>query len=195
MYASRSRRTSGSAFSETMRDALVWCTNTVHKPESTSERRTMACTASVMSSNARPRVCRRRFSLWQRTATLLLELGLPSIVRHPVDPFARALEVELDASLLGGGGVPLAEAVAAKPGQVHQVDVLDVGPLLEVGDQAAERRGFHLGALRIVGNGGFAHAVTPAGWPKNTPLTRLRGSRRIVRTVKSSRTRSKLSRG
>ena len=36
---------------------------------------------------------------------------------------------------------PVGEAVAAKPGEAHQVDVLRVGPVTQVAHQPAERGG------------------------------------------------------
>jgi len=48
---------------------------------------------------------------------------------------------------LHAGRVPLGEAVAAEPGQVHDVDVLDLGRELQVLDELAERVGLR-GHLR-----------------------------------------------
>src|SRR5690242_10475832 len=75
---------------------------------------------------------------------------LPVLVRHPVDDLARLRVGERDAALLGGGAVPLGQAVPAEPGQVHDIDVLDIRALPEVGDEAAKRRGLELGASAVV---------------------------------------------
>ena len=50
--------------------------------------------------------------------------------------------------------VPLAEAVAAKSGEVHHVDVLGVRPRLEMRHELAEGVGLDLGARRRHGEEG-----------------------------------------
>ena len=47
--------------------------------------------------------------------------------------------------LLGGGAIPLGEAVPAEAGEVHQVDVLHVGALAQMRHQRPERGGLELG--------------------------------------------------
>lgn len=49
MNVSRSRRTSGSAFSQSIKDALVCVTNTWQSPVATPAFRTAAATCNVMS--------------------------------------------------------------------------------------------------------------------------------------------------
>src|SRR5262249_14068403 len=75
----------------------------------------------------------------------LLELRLPLLVGHSVDHLASVGIAELDAALDRRGAIPLRQAVPAEPGEVHDVEVLDVGALAKVLDQAAERRGLDLG--------------------------------------------------
>src|SRR5687768_8047812 len=86
-------------------------------------------------------------------------LGLPLVVGHPVDRLARVGVGELDATLGGGRPVPLREAVPAEPREVHDVDVLDVGALPEVLDEAAERGGFDLDTGLVRNLGGHVPCV------------------------------------
>jgi hypothetical protein len=44
--------------------------------------------------------------------------------------------------LIGSLLHPVREAIPAETGQIHQVDILNVGPLAHVLDQPPERRGF-----------------------------------------------------
>src|ERR1700754_1199527 len=76
----------------------------------------------------------------------LLVLGLPVLVRHAVDDLAGLGIGDLDALLARFLAVPARQAVAAETGQVHQVDVLDIGALLEVRHQAPEGGGLEFGA-------------------------------------------------
>src|SRR5215470_17416828 len=75
----------------------------------------------------------------------LLVLGLPFVVRHAVNDLARLGVGDLDALLARLLAVPARQAVAAEAGQIHQVDVLNVGALLQVRDQAPEGGGFEFG--------------------------------------------------
>ncbi|WP_408858560.1 hypothetical protein [Acidiphilium sp. PA] len=54
--------------------------------------------------------------------------------------------------------MPAGEAVAAEPGEVHQVDILYVGPLAQMRDEAAKGGGFERGAGCIV-DCGHVHNV------------------------------------
>ncbi len=71
-----------------------------------------------------------------------LVAGFPFGLGHAVDGFACRGLVEGDASFGGGVGQPVAEAVAAEAADAHQVDVLDVGAVLEMGDETTEGGGF-----------------------------------------------------
>jgi len=88
-----------------------------------------------------------------REGRLLLGRGfglvarLPRLVGHAVDDLTRRVVAQVVAVRLRGRGVPLGQAVPAKAGQVHQVDVLDVGALLQVGDQVAEHLGIEPSTL------------------------------------------------
>src|SRR5580704_220697 len=81
---------------------------------------------------------------------LLLVLLAPLVVGHAVDDLARLRVAELDALFLGRRAVPFRQAVAAEPGQVHQVDILHVGTLAQMRDEGAEGRGFEFGAGLVV---------------------------------------------
>ena len=68
----------------------------------------------------------------------------------------------LEAALLGRRAVPFREAVAAEAGEVHQVDVLDLGVRAQMLDQGAERRRLELGPGALVQSGDIGH-VAPSG--------------------------------
>jgi len=68
---------------------------------------------------------------------------------------ARLLQVHVEALVLGGGAIPLGEAVAAEAGEVHQVDVLHVRPLAQLRHQRPERGRFEGGSGVVV------HRSTP----------------------------------
>jgi pheromone shutdown-related protein TraB len=71
-------------------------------------------------------------------------LGLPLVVGHAVDHLAGFRIAELHATLDRRGAHPLGQAVAAEPREVHDVEVLHIGTLAKMLDQAAERRGLDL---------------------------------------------------
>src|SRR6516162_10402457 len=77
---------------------------------------------------------------------LLLMLGLPLIVRHAVNPLAALVLGHRYTACIGGVLHPVRQAIAAEAGEIHQVDVLHVGVLAQMLDQAAERGGLELGA-------------------------------------------------
>src|SRR5579863_3340547 len=83
-------------------------------------------------------------------ARFLLVLRLPLLVRHAVDDLARLGIGKLETALAGRRAIPFREAVAAEPGEVHEVDVLHVGALAQMLHEAAEGRGFELGAGLVV---------------------------------------------
>src|SRR5690242_19212582 len=80
----------------------------------------------------------------------LLVLGLPLVVRHPVNDLAGLRIGHLDALLARLLAVPARQAVAAEAGEIHQVDVLHVGALLQVRDQAAEGGSLEFGLGLVV---------------------------------------------
>ena len=84
---------------------------------------------------------------------LFLILGLPFLVGHAVDDLPRFRVGQPDALRLGFLAIPAAEAIPAKAGEVHQVDVLHVGSLAQMLNQAAECGGFQFGGGGGVGFG------------------------------------------
>lgn len=80
-------------------------------------------------------------------AGFLLVLGFPLGVRHAVNHFAGVIEADLDLAFVGGGLVPLGQAVAAETRKVHQVDVLHILATVQVRDQSAEGSSFKFQAL------------------------------------------------
>ena len=70
---------------------------------------------------------------------------LPVGVGHAVNRFPRHVPWQIP-----GFGHPVRQAVAAKPGQPHQVDVRCIRPVAQMRDEAAERSCRH-------GIGNFSH--------------------------------------
>src|SRR5260221_2637213 len=102
-------------------------------------------------------VFRKLFQLVGRRFALIKLL--PRVVRHAVDHFARRRIAQRHALFLGGGAVPFRQTVAAKARQVHQVEILHVGALLQMRDQTPERGGLELDSGLVV------HAVPPFPLP------------------------------
>src|SRR5262245_18157185 len=77
---------------------------------------------------------------------LLRRLGLmsrlPLLVSHAVDRLPRFVLAQGKASRRGRLLIPIGEAVPAKPRELHEVDVLNVGPLAKMADEPSE--GFRL---------------------------------------------------
>ena len=71
---------------------------------------------------------------------------LPVFIRHAVNNFACFLIIHLYSPVLGCGHVPFRETIPAKPGQIHDVYVLDIRPFLKMGHQSSEGSGF----LRVI---------------------------------------------
>ena len=71
-----------------------------------------------------------------------LVFRLPFLKGHAVDELACTLFVERNAALIGCILHPVGEAVAAKARQIHQVDVLHIGAIAQMGDEAAKGGGF-----------------------------------------------------
>src|SRR5262245_36007154 len=100
-------------------------------------------------------------------ARFLLILGLPLLIGHAVNHLAGAILAELKPLFARRLLVPIGEAVAAKPGHVHEVDVLHLMALAQVSDQAAERRRFQLGLEASVDLG--HHRFSWQGRPRSQP--------------------------
>src|SRR6516162_7707753 len=83
-------------------------------------------------------------------ARFLLIFRPPFVVRHAIDDLPRLRVRQRDVALLGLLAIPPRQAIAAKAGQVHQIDVLDIGPLLEMRNEAPECSGFELDASVVV---------------------------------------------
>jgi hypothetical protein len=64
---------------------------------------------------------------------------LPLRVGHSVNRFPRVRVAEFDPSFLGGGAIPLRQAVSAETGEIHHVDILHVRALTKVLNQTAKR--------------------------------------------------------
>ena len=77
-------------------------------------------------------------------------LRLPLSVRHAVDPLAGPVIVEISLERLGLGDEPLGEAVSAKPGEVHELNVLNILSPIEVGEEPPKRGGLQLGACSVI---------------------------------------------
>ena len=73
-----------------------------------------------------------------------LIFGLPLILRHAVNMFARLRPAELQPLRFGGIFIPVGQAVPAKARQIHKVKVLHIRALTQVFHQPAERGSFKL---------------------------------------------------
>ena len=102
-----------------------------------------------------------------------LIFGLPGLVGHAVDRLAAVVLAHCNA--LGVGGIlhPVGEAIAAETGKIHQIDILNVGSLLQVRDERGER---DFRRIRDFGEHRFAeehmperHAIQPADAPALVP--------------------------
>jgi hypothetical protein len=82
----------------------------------------------------------RRLELLGRGLALIGRL--PGLVGHAVDGLAALVPGHLRALGVGLLLEPVGQAVAAEAGQIHQVDVLDVGAGAQMRDQAPEGRRF-----------------------------------------------------
>src|SRR5262249_49103273 len=81
---------------------------------------------------------------------VLLVFRLPFVVRHAVHRFAACVLAERDAARVGRLLHPVGQAIAAEAGEVHQVDVLDLGMGAQMLHQAPEYRRLELGAGLVV---------------------------------------------
>lgn len=69
--------------------------------------------------------------------------GLPVVIGHAVEDFARLFLAKGDTPFGGGFLIPATQAVPAEARQVHEVDVLHLGAIFhEMLAQAAEGGGF-----------------------------------------------------
>src|SRR4051812_2215101 len=91
-------------------------------------------------SAARSMLMRNLQPLRLRRRGLFLILRLPLLIRHAVDTLACLRIRHGDALLLRFLAIPAREAVAAEAGEIHEIDVLHIGALAQMLDQAAERR-------------------------------------------------------
>src|SRR3984893_1892952 len=87
-------------------------------------------------------------------ADAALIFGFPGLVGHAVDRLAAFVLGKRQALLVGGVLQPVGQAVAAEAGEIHQIEVLDVGALAQMPDQAAKSGGFEFrSGLLINGHG------------------------------------------
>src|SRR5436190_5076597 len=99
-------------------------------------------------------------------AGFLLIFRPPLVVGHAIDDLARFGIGEREAAVLGFGAIPFRQAVTAEAGQVHQIDVLHIGPLAQMLHEPAEGCSLELGAGLVVhrdllGIAGFYLALRP----------------------------------
>ena len=87
-----------------------------------------------------------------------MEFLFPFGVRHAVDAFSGSLFGHLDAFGRGRLTVPIAKTVAAEVSEDHQVDVLNIFAIIEVGEEAPERGGVK---LILLGWGEVGHPTPP----------------------------------
>src|SRR5690554_776431 len=58
-----------------------------------------------------------------------LILRLPFVHGHPIENLARFVFAHLDSARVRGLLIPTAQAIAAKSGEVHHIDILHIGAL------------------------------------------------------------------
>ena len=87
-------------------------------------------------------------------------LRLPLLIGHAVDRLAALVLADGDPFGVGLFLHPVGQAVAAEAGQIHQIDVLDVGPGAQVADQAPENGGFQFRSGFVVDRHGLGSCVT-----------------------------------
>src|SRR5947209_13902856 len=79
---------------------------------------------------------------------------LPGLVRHAVDGLAALILRHLRALGVSRLFKPIGQAVTAEPGQIHQIDVLNVGARAQMLDHASESGGLELRSGFVVNRHG-----------------------------------------
>src|SRR5262245_55258996 len=77
-------------------------------------------------------------------------LGFPFFVRHAVNELAALLLAHRHAARVGRVLHPIRQAIATKAGEIHEIEVLHVGALTQMLDEAPESGCFEFGAGLIV---------------------------------------------
>ena len=83
-------------------------------------------------------------------ACLFLVFGLPFLIGHAVDDLPHLRISQPNPFRFRGLAIPAAQAIPAKTGEIHQVDVLYVGSFAKVRHETAECGGFQFGLRRGV---------------------------------------------
>ena len=96
-------------------------------------------------------------------------LSAPLVIRHAVDDLASFRIGPRHAALLGRRARPCRQAVAAEPGEIHQVDVLHIGSLAQVRHQTAKYGGFQFGGGFLVDRHGATLIMKPSTLTQNGP--------------------------
>src|SRR5262249_37882708 len=87
---------------------------------------------------------------------------LPLRRRHAIEHLARVFLTQRDAALRSGFLVPTAETIATKPGEVHQIDVLNVRAFLDqMFAKRTKSRCFQLGSGLLVDRHGHLLRAKP----------------------------------
>src|SRR5215470_8565794 len=87
--------------------------------------------------------------------SFFLIFRLPFRERHAVDPLAALVLGHRHPACIGGILHPVRQAVAAEPGKVHQIDILDVRARTQMLEQAPERGGLEFGSGLVVERHGY----------------------------------------
>src|SRR5262245_10265384 len=128
----------------------------------------------------------------QRLRRLGLIPRLPLLVGHALDRLPRFVLAQGKAYRRIRLLIPMGEAVPAEPRELHEVDILHVGPLAKMPDEPPEglrldldpRLLIHDRLLLIVGRA--ARALRSVGWCKSH-AARLRATRRTSRPALCAR--------
>src|ERR1700675_4396038 len=73
-----------------------------------------------------------------------LELRLPVVVSHAIDDLPRLFLAQRNALCGGSLLIPVGEAIPAKAGKRHEIDILHLDPLAQMLDEATEGGCFEL---------------------------------------------------
>ena len=88
--------------------------------------------------------------------------SLPLAVRHTVYRFTRGLVAHIETPFRCRGAIPFGQAISAKAGQIHDIDILNIGSFAEVRDEATKYRGLQLDFTGLVHDAATLLARPPA---------------------------------
>ena len=96
-----------------------------------------------------------------RGSCLLLVAFFPFAWRHAVDKFAGRILIHCDILIRSRLAIPVTQTVAAESGEIHEIDILHVGPGAQMSHQSSENGRFELFARALI------HLLIP-GWSQRS---------------------------